>query len=172
MTTGIANESVKATARSCGNVDSSVGVDEIIQFETTSFSVAKTGLHHLKAIWVLNFSVSLRATSGAAPQSAGAAFAVLSEIELENETTGVYVNVVSSGLSYGISSGTYAHSYPHLHEPVDLNLTLVAGDQYAVFVYVTAGVSATVTPGTCNASASLNMGSGGRDAVLSSIEGI
>jgi hypothetical protein len=170
LTTGYANESVQETAHSCGSHNASAEVEAEAEFITTSFTVT-TGLHHVTINWVADFSVKLAASPGSSgTQAAEGGFAEFENAELLDLTNGsaFYSSNVPSVTVY-IQSGTYSHVYPHVHQTGYINATLTSAHSYELIVDVVASVYVFATPGSSSASASMNMGSAGRDAVLSSI---
>ncbi len=171
LTTGVANGSVKATAHSCGSANSTVFAFEYDEFESAAFRVPSTGAYQLKASWVLSFSTTLKATPGAATELASAEFIVEATVEVLNESSGVFTDGTAPSETHYITTGTYTHSYAKLHKSAFLNLTLVKGYSYAVVALVQISALAASTPGTSSASAAVNMGSSGKDAVLTAISG-
>jgi len=170
LTTGHATESVQETAHSCGSHNGSAEVEAEAEFITSPFTVT-TGLYHLTINWVANFTVKLAATPGSSgTQAAEGGFAEIEDAELLDLTNGsaFYASNVPSESVY-IQSSTFAHAYPHLHQTGFINATLASTHSYEVIVDVTASVYVFATPGASTASASMNMGSGGRGALLSSI---
>jgi hypothetical protein len=172
MTSGHANQSVKAAAHSCGPGTSFASPEEDAGFVSMAYTTT-SGLHHLKANWALDFAVRLAATPGGASQSATASFSVTTQFYLLDETNGSMFNSNNSPyVIYQITSGTYSHDYPSIHLSIYLNATLVKGHTYQFGVFLYVGASASVSPGTSKAFASINLGSGGRNAFLASITGI
>ncbi len=171
LTTGVANGSVKATARSCGSTNSTVFSFEIDEFESAAFRVPSTGTYQLKASWVLSFATTLKATSGAVSEYAAAEFIVTATVEVLNVSSGAYTYGTDSSETHSITTGTYTHTYVKLHTSAFLNLTLDKADQYNVLTFVEITALADTTPGTSSASALVNMGSSGKDAILTSISG-
>ena len=170
LTTGYATESVQETARSCGSHNGSAEVEAEAEFLTASFAVT-TGLHRITINWVENFSVKLAATKGSSgTQTAEAGFAGFENAELVDLTNGsaVQASNVPEITNY-IQSGSYTHVYPRLHETSYINATLSSTHSYELIVDVTASVFVFVTPGASSASASMNLGSAGREAQLASI---
>lgn len=172
LTTGHANESVKATAHSCGPGTSFAEPEEMAGFTSASYTTT-SGMHHIKATWTIDLSAKLVATPGGPSQTAEAYFIVTTQLYLLDLTnSSVFDQANYPYLIYEITSGTYSHVYPKVVQELYLNATLVKSHSYefGVFVYLT--VYASVSPGTSSASASANMGSGGRNAFLSSVAGL
>ena len=168
-TNGHALESVKLTAHSCGAANSSANIEATAGFTSATFAPT-AGFHHLTANWVLKFSVSLAATPGGGAQQATAFYDVYEGLQLEDLTTGTTVfQNYSPFWSLSISTGTYAQSFSKVHLSTYLNTTFVTGNSYRFYTYVTTYPNVFVTTGSSSASASVNLGSGGKDAVLSSV---
>jgi hypothetical protein len=172
LTTGQAHASVKETAKSCGTKNGSADVEAFPELLITSFTTT-AGLHHIVARWVATFSVALAASAGSSPQQAEAGFGVSENLELLDLTSGSnYVPSVLPIVSVYILTGTYSHTYMKVHQTDYLNVTLSSTDSYEMFVDLVATTYVFVTPGTCTASASLNIGSGSNHGVLSSVTGL
>lgn len=172
MTTGHANESVKATAHSCGPGTSWASPEEAAGFDSSNFTTT-SGMHHIKATWVIDLSAKLVATPGSPSQSAESYFIVDTQLYLLDLTNAsVFDQANYPFLVFSITSGTYSHTYPKVVQTVFLNATLAKGHIYEFGVFVYLDVYASVSPGTSSASASANMGSGGRNAFLSSVTGL
>ena len=172
LTTGQAHASVKETARSCGTKNASADIEAFPELLITSFTTS-AGLHHIVARWVATLSVALAASAGAAPQQAEAGFAVYESLELSDLTTGMdYFPSILPTVSVYILTGTYAQTYTKVHQTDYLNVTLSSTHSYEMFVDLVATTYVFATPGTCTATASLNIGSGSNHAVLSSVTGL
>lgn len=169
LTTGRALDSTQATAVTCGSANSSADISVGAGFDSTSFT-SLAGLYGFVAHWSLTFSVILAATPGSASQAAEAHYYVVGWLGVEDLTnhTIVYGSWVTG---YAISSGTFSQSYSNLHASVYLNTTLVTSDVYELVIYITteSAASASTGPGAGYAIASVNMGSGGEHAVLTSV---
>ena len=169
LTTGYANESVKATAKSCGTGTNFAEPEALAGFESNSIT-GVSGLRHVKASWVWDFSVKLVAAPSTG-SSAEAYFVVGGSIYLYDETNGSIWFSNFPTVDNFISSGTYSHVYKD-HESMYVNATLNKTHSYDFVVEVWIGLEAEVSPGTSTASAAVNMGSGGRSAFLVSVTGL
>jgi hypothetical protein len=168
MTSGQAFESIQTSAKSCGTTNTTVYLESATGFTSTPFTTSAE-LHRLSANWMLNFTVKLVAKPGAS-QSARAQFAVYFEFQLIDRTTEtMYYQNNYPELYSIVSSGTYSHTYTSVSESVYLNATLVKGHSYEYVVQALAAVEVFVMHGTSSASASVNMGSAGRNAFLASV---
>jgi hypothetical protein len=171
LMTGISNQSVKATARSCGPGTSFASPEESAGFLSSNFTTS-SGLHRMKATWILDFAVRLVATPGGGSQSAVADYAVTTQFYIDDLTNYSVVNANYTAYSIvQITSGTYTHHFLSLHLADELNATLVKGHVYQVVVALYVGAYASVSPGTSSASAWINMGSAGRSGFLASVTG-
>ena len=170
LTSGYAFESVKASARSCGGQNGTGNVQAVESFFSSTFNATTKGLHRWTSEWVANFSVKLKATPGGPTQPAMAGFAVNANFQLIDTTNGseFFPSTVPIVELY-ISTGTYSHSYAHLHQVVQLNVTLAKGHTYLFIAEMSIYVYVAVSPGASTASASVNMGSNGRNAFLESV---
>ena len=169
LTMGEGLESVKATAHSCGSANSTVYLQSATGFTSTAFTTT-TGIHHLTSNWVLNFSASLSAKPGGGGQEARANFAVYLEFELVDKTSSATFYQSNFPELFAIAtSGGFSQSYPQVHDTVYLNASLVKGHSYVYEVEALVAVEVFVTHGTSSASATVNMGSGGRGALLPSV---
>jgi hypothetical protein len=169
LTSGQALASVKATAHSCGSTNASVYLQSNAGFTSASYKTT-TGVHHLAAHWLLTFSVSLSAKPGTAGHAVRAQFAVYFQFELFDRTTGLtYYQGNYPEIYDTVTSGTYSHTYTKLSESVFLNATLIKGDSYEFEAQAVIAVESFVGPGTGTASASVTMGSGADQALLSSV---
>jgi hypothetical protein len=172
LTTGLASESVKATARSCGPGTSFASPEAMAGFVSANFT-ATSGAHHIKATWFLDLWVKLLATPGSPSQTADASFIITTQLYLIDLTNGSLFNSANSPyFTYGITSGAYSHHYSKIVLPLYLNATLVKTHLYEFGVFEYLNVYASVSPGVNSAYALANMGSGGRDAFLASVSGV
>jgi len=172
LTTGHANVSANATSRSCGPGTSFASPEESAGVATANFTTT-SGLHHIKATWILDFSVKLRATPGSASQSALAYILITLQLYLFDATNFTVVTQNNSPyLDYSISSGTFDHNFNKITETLFLNATLVSGHEYSLATNVYLNAYAGASPGHSSAFATGNMGSGGRSAYLSSLSGL
>ena len=169
LSTGIALESVGATAVSCGSANSTVYAESAAGLVSTSFK-AKAGTDTVTSSWLLSFSVDLVATHGTGTEAAHAEFAVFLEFELLDVTTNSVIYQSNYPELYDeITTGTYTHTYTDIPETVDIYSSLVKGQMYEYEAVALAAVLVFVTPGSDSASASVTMGSGAEGATLSSL---
>jgi hypothetical protein len=170
VTSGLAYVSDNASARSCPGTNSTVFWEMDAVLESAAFTTT-TGVHHVKASWSLNFVVDLAAHRGKTSQNATASYELAASLELVDLTTDTDVigNITNALFTHTIYTGTYSHTY--LKDPVTsyFNGTLSKKDRYAFEAYVFNDLDVSVTPGSSSASASVNLGSAGNDAVLKSV---
>ncbi len=172
LSTGLAGETVKATARSCGPGTSFASPESMAGFVSTNFTTP-SGTHHIKATWVFDLSVKLVATPGSPSQTANANFIITTQLYLIDLTNGSVFNSDNSPyFTYGITSGTFFHHYSKIVLPLYLNATLAKTHVYEFGVFEYLDVYASVSPGTSSAHALANLGSGGRNVFLASVSGV
>ncbi len=165
LSTGIGNASEQSSARSCGTANSTGQAVSFFGLLSGSFS-AHSGVNHLKAVWAVNFTVHLSSTPGGSGQMAAAWFWVVGFILVHDLTNNTYFFPTWSGyVYYGIFTGVYSHAYK-AHISTFLNATLSPHHSYTFETQIEDITVAFVWPGASAAYASMNMGTGGRDAVL------
>jgi len=170
LTTGVGTESDKVTAHSCGTANGTLSLDSSTGLNGTTFTTT-TGLHHFVANWVLTFSVDLVATPGGASQSALAYYIVLGGLNVFDTTNNMTYRAGQAdvpGLTHYITSGTYTRTFTKVHETTYLNVSLVSGHMFRMQVGVAVVLYLSVSPGSSSASATVNLGSGGKHGVLTS----
>jgi len=169
---GVANESVKATAQSCGPGTSFASPEAMAGFDSANFTTT-SGTHHIKATWNFDLSVKLVATPGSPSQTANAYFFLSTQAYLIDLTNGSLFNQDNSPyFTHEITSGTYSHHFSKIVLSTYVNATLVKTHSYELGVFEYLNVYASVSPGASSAYAFVNMGSGGRSAALVSVSGI
>ena len=169
LTTGNATSTQKAASKSCGGASTSSSFAAIISFETLAFTTT-AGLHHIKAVWTLRYTVSLAATPGPTGQSASASYSVQLSLYLYDRTNGTtffqnHTVIVSSA----ITTGAYTHVFAGLKKTVYLNATLVAGHSYQIQAEISASAATSVSALGSTSSAMLNMGSAGKAGTMTSL---
>ena len=173
LTTGVARESGKDWAKSCGSSNSTVDVGLIANYYGTSFTTS-TGSHNLTATWILHLNVSLAATSTALRQLAYASVSVEVTTLVEDETNGT---VYSSGATVAIDhllgadegALTYAHTFSKVVAAASVVANLVKGHTYDLTAEVEVLLETLSMPGSNSATASANMGTGSYGATLRSV---
>jgi hypothetical protein len=170
LTTGLASVSEKAAASACPPLaDSSSTEGASVGFTSSPFT-SKGGFQHLKLALTLDFSAKLVASPGSSTQTVWARFYVIASFTVYDQTTSTTLATNSSQqIEVTIYSGTYAHTYSHAHLFSYVNATLVTSDSYYFVAQIEDITTVYMTPGTSTASASLNMGSGGRSGDIASV---
>lgn len=169
MTSGVFTGSVKASVRSCGSSESEIDseVDGDL-YSNQTFQTA-TGNHTVTVHWTLNYSVRFAGVWGGPGQSGYSYAAVDASAWLEDATNDTQFYIGQSFEYYFNSSSPTTHSYSEKITIKNSSLPLVTGHTYWVQVQVSAYVYAQVSPGNSSASVSVNMGSSGKKATLTSI---
>ncbi len=167
---GWAEMSGKVTAGSCGASNSSTevtlfgGLDSNATFQTTN------GVHTLTSRWVIDLSTHLTASPGGPTQNATAELIVYPYMYLADLTSGaVYMGSQPFAIYENVSSGSFAHTFAHVHTSSSIVTTFVRSHTYEFGVGIEVELVASVTPGTSSASASVNMATGARGAELLSV---
>lgn len=169
LTTGVLTQGAGAATKSCGSALSVVDFTLGEEFESSHTFSTTTGKHTVSVFWNLKYKVSLAAKSGGKGQKAEAVAEVVTEAYLYNLTTGYTTVFAGSSASYVNTSSPTTHSYTVSISDTNATVPFVAADTYEVETDVATLVLAEVTAGKCTASASLNMGTSGEQATLTSI---
>jgi hypothetical protein len=157
-----------ASATTCGASNSSMFGEIQGSYATSEFTVTN-GSYAVAADWAIKDSISLAATSGAGGITAGSYAIVGAYAELEdvtNGTTWVFGDASTFYLN-STSPSTHSHSYAL---GFNTTLHLVAGQHYELVTGIYAEVNTFVNGAKSSATASVNLGSSGKKATLTSVE--
>ncbi len=169
-TTGHARVSVSTTTRGC---DATNGTSVLVvapAYQSDPVTQG-TGHHNLTGDWTFNFAVNLTVHRASSSQNASAMFQVAVGFNVDDETTGGILGGPYSDwvVNHTITHGSWAHSYRNVHATTYINSTYNSTHVYRIYVIVEVIEETSVGPGTSTASVSVNMGTGGRSAFLSSV---
>jgi hypothetical protein len=168
LTTGAFVGRETAKAATCGSTSSSLFGEIEGSYASTAFEVAN-GTYSVGAHWKFSDTISLAAASGAGGITAGSYVVVGAYALLEDITNGSTWQFGNSSTYYGNSTSPTSLSYAYT-----LNFTgkfhLVAGQDYEIVTGVYAEVNAFVNGAKSSASASVNLGTSGKKATLTSVE--
>ena len=171
-TSGIFKGAVTAGVSSCGGVEDYIATYMAGALDPSglSFTVPSTGKYSVVLHWIFHIKYTVSATSTGS-DSAYASVYLYDDSWVENQTT--TLNTIFSthpSIFASTTSGAHTVGITH-HLTAYLNGTYRAGDTYVIFPWIYGNVWAQVTPGTGSAGAyaSLDVGSGGYAATLTSV---
>jgi hypothetical protein len=167
LTTGRFVASESARSKTCGSSGSSLFGEVEGSYGSPQFAVSN-GTYSVGVHWKVVDSIALAAVSGAGGITAGSYVIVGAYAELEDVTNG-------STWQFGNESTYYANSTSATSEGYDYALHfsgryhLVAGQEYEIVTGVYAEVNTFVNGAKSSASASVNLGTSGDRATMTSI---
>jgi hypothetical protein len=168
-TTGVALASGKVAVKGCGPGNDTADMTLGSEWDSSSFTTT-TGLHNLSSHWLLNFTVSLEANPLGTGANAVAEFSLGVYVSLYDSTNNTtYTGHPGLVASKTIYSATYSHTYKKVSADSYLDLKLSKTHHYEWLADVVFTVFAFATTGPSSAMASVNIGSGGREATLLSV---
>jgi hypothetical protein len=167
LTTGRTVGSVSVSMTSCGKNNETGDVYFVSGLGSGRAFGSSTGDHKVTARWSLSDSISLSAQSGGPGQYASAVAYVGVFAFVYDQTNESYLNVGSKLTTYANASAPSTTNYTY-HVTLSSSLFLVKGHSYVVETYVLVEVLVNLSPGSSSASASVNMGSAGKQAALTS----
>lgn len=167
LTSGVAKETVVTSAKSCGSTESGIEAAVAAGLNSSATFTTTTGSHKIAVAWTLKFTVTLTA-SPAPSQSAVAESAVFAEATLYDSTTGISYSIgVFDQQNYSFN-GTFSHTFT-VKVTLSASLALLSGQTYQVETLAEAFAISSASPGASSASATVNVGSAGDSAKLTSI---
>lgn len=168
LSTGSFHGSEATSVRTCGTNDSSLFGEIEGSYSSTEFNVSN-GTYSVGAHWKVLDTIALAATSGPGGITAGSYAVVGAYAILEDMTNGSSWQFGNASAYYGNSTASSSHNYSYT-----LNFTskfhFVAGHDYEIVTGIYLEVNAFANGAKSNARASVNVGTSGRRATLTSVE--
>jgi hypothetical protein len=170
LTSGVFLGSGSVDAWACGTSNSSTELTLNPAIYSTTFTVTQGGVYNLTATWNVSLELHLSANSGNVPGSASAFF-LLDPNGYLADSSNNSVAYSTNGFAYyvQITKGTYSHAFAHLHVSSWVHMTMKKGHLYNWGFFLTPAANVSVAPGGVSATASFNMGTGGREGTLVSV---
>jgi hypothetical protein len=156
------------SAKTCGSSNSSMFGEIQGSYATSKFTVGN-GTYAIAADWAIKDTISLAASSGAGGITAGSYAIVGAYAELEDVTNGTTWVFGDASTFYLNSTAPATHSHSYALK-FNTTLRLVEGQYYELVTGVYAEVNAFVNGAKSSATASVNLGTSGKRATLTSVE--
>ena len=168
LTAGTFVGSELAKVATCGSAGSSLFGELEGSYATSAFKVSN-GTYTVGADWKIRDTIALAAASGGSGITAGSSAIVGAYAVLEDVTNGTSWEFGNASAYYGNSTAPTSHNYTYSLK-FTARFHMVAGHEYEIVTGVYAEVNVYVNGSKDTASASLNLGTSGKKAILSSVE--
>lgn len=167
LTMGTFVGSESASAKTCGSTNGSMFGEIEGSYGAPQFTIS-AGTYVVATDWLIKDTIDLAAASGAGGITAGSYAVVGAYALLEDVTNGTTWEFGNASAYYGNSTSATSHSYSYA---LDFSRTfkLVAGQHYELVTGIYAEVNTFVDGTKSSASASVNLGTSGKKATLSSV---